>query len=111
MSRKSGGDAYEYCESIGGTMKTQIRIEPDAKTLEALARFLGIFEKISPEPASPPRAVLGEDNIIFIEVGYKTDEDTFLVGDHIAEVSADIVEETDVTVVLAPFVIAETGHA
>ena len=92
-------------------MKTQIRLEADAKTLEALARFLGVFEKISPEPAYPPKAVLGEDNIIFIEVGYKTDEDTFLVGDHMAEVSADIVEETDVTVVLAPFVIAETEHA
>jgi hypothetical protein len=61
-------------------MKTQIRLEADAKTLEALARFLAIFEKISPEPAYPPKAVLGEDDIIFIEVGYKTDEDTFLAG-------------------------------
>ncbi|HXH14435.1 MAG TPA: hypothetical protein VNP04_32305 [Alphaproteobacteria bacterium] len=88
-------------------MKTQIRLEADAKTLDALARFLGILEKISPKPVSMPKAVLGEDNIIFVEVGYKTDEDTFLVGDRMAEVSADLVEETDVTVVLAPFVASE----
>ena len=88
-------------------MKTQIRLEADAETLDALARFLGILEKISPKPVSMPKAVLGEDNIISVEVGYKTDEDTFLVGDRMAEVSADLVEETDVTVVLAPFVAAE----
>jgi hypothetical protein len=97
----SSGDAYKYCESIGATMKTPTKLEADAKTLEALAGFVGIFEQISPEPSSAPRAALGEDNSIFIEVWYKTDEDTFLVGDHMAEVSADIVEETDVTVVLA----------
>jgi hypothetical protein len=29
-------------------MKTQIRLEADAKTLNALAKFLAIFEKLSP---------------------------------------------------------------
>jgi len=110
MSQERVRDAYEYFERIGGTMKTQIRLEADAKSLDALARFLAIFEKISPAPVCLPKAVLGEDNIIFVEVGYKTDEDTFLVGDRMAEVSADIVEETDVTVVLAPFAAAEAGQ-
>jgi hypothetical protein len=31
-----------------------------------------------------------------VEVGYRTDEDTFLVGDHMAQVGAQIVEETDI---------------
>ncbi len=88
-------------------MKTQIRLEADAKTLDALAKFLAIFEKMSPRPVYQPKAVLGEDNIIFVEVGYKTDEDTFLIGDRMAEVAADFLEETRVLVVLAPFVAAE----
>jgi hypothetical protein len=39
MSHESGSDAYEYRESIGGIMKTQIRLEADAMTLSTLARF------------------------------------------------------------------------
>jgi hypothetical protein len=92
-------------------MKTQIRIEADAKTLAALARFLAIFEKMSPKPVCQPKAVLGEDNIIFVEVGYKTDEDTFLVGDRMAEVAADLLDDTSVLIALAPFVVAETGKS
>jgi hypothetical protein len=92
-------------------MKTQIRLKADAKTLDVLAKLLAIFEQGSPKPACQPKAVLGEDSIIFVEVGYNTDDDAILMGERMAEVSADIVEETDVTVVLAPFVIAETGHA
>jgi hypothetical protein len=91
-------------------MKTQIRLEADAKTLNALAKFLAIFEKLSPKPVCQPKAVLGEDNIIFVEVGYKSDEDTFLVGDRMAEVAADLLDETGVLVALAPFVAAETGQ-
>jgi hypothetical protein len=91
-------------------MKTQIRLEADAKTLDALAKFLAIFEKVSPKPVCQPKAVLGEANIIFVEVGYKTDEDTFQVGDRMAEVAADLLDETSVLVVLAPFVAAEARH-
>jgi hypothetical protein len=91
-------------------MKTQVRLEPDAKALSALARFLAILEKITPQPVHPPKALLGEDDIIFVGGGYKTDADTFLVGDRMAEASADIVEEMDVTVALALFVAAEAGQ-
>ena len=86
-------------------MKTQLHLTGDAKTLDALARFLGALETLQPEPISPPKAICGEDNVIYVEVGYRTDEDTFLAGDHMAQVGAQIVEETDVLVALAPFVV------
>jgi hypothetical protein len=85
-------------------MRTHITLATDAKTLDALARFLGELEKLSPEPLVPPKAVQGEDNVVYVEAGYKTEEDTFVVGDRMAEVGADIVEETGVLVALAPFV-------
>jgi hypothetical protein len=88
-------------------MKTRVTFPVDAKTLAVLAKFLERFEKISPEPVHLPKAVLGEDNIIFIEVGYKTDDDAILIGERMAEVAADLLDETSVLVVLAPFVAAE----
>jgi hypothetical protein len=88
-------------------MKTRVTFPVDAKTLHVLAKFLERFEKISPEPVHPPKAVLGEDNIIFVEVGYKTDDDAILIGERMAEVAADLLDETSVLVVLAPFVAAE----
>jgi hypothetical protein len=91
-------------------MKTRVTFPVDAKTLHVLAKFLERLEKISPEPVHPPKAVLGEDNIIFVEVGYKTDDDAILIGEHMAEVAADILDETSVLVVLAPFVAAEAGQ-
>ena len=91
-------------------MKTHLRLVGDAKSLDALARFLGTFEAVSPEPACTPKAIRGEDNVIYVEVGYRTDEDTFRVGDRMAEVGADILEETGVLVVLAPFVVQAVGQ-
>ena len=88
-------------------MRTQIIIAADAKTLDALAKFLGEFEKLSPEPLVPAKAVRGEDNVVYVEAGYKTEEDTFVVGDRMAEVGAEIVEETGVLIALAPFVVEE----
>jgi hypothetical protein len=92
-------------------MKTQITLAADAKILDALTRFLGEFEKVSPEPSIPPKAVCGKDNVIYVEAGYRTEEETFLVGDRMAEVGADIVEETGVLVALAPFVAEEAREA
>jgi hypothetical protein len=86
-------------------MKTQLNLVGDAKTLDALARFLSAFEQISPEPVCPPKAIRGEDNVIYVEVGYPTEEETFLVGDRMAEVGANILEDTGVLVALAPFVV------
>ena len=86
-------------------MKTYLHLTGDAKTLDALARFLGALETLTPEPISPPKAVCGEDNVIYVEVGYRTDEETFLAGDFMAQVGTEIVEETDILVALAPFVV------
>jgi hypothetical protein len=86
-------------------MKTHLHLTGDAKTLDALARFLGALETLTPEPISPPKAVCGEDNVIYVEVGYRTDEETFLAGDFMAQVGTEIVEETDILVALAPFVV------
>jgi hypothetical protein len=86
-------------------MKTQLHLTGDAKTLDALARFLGVLETLTPEPISPPKAICGEDNVTYVEVGYQTEEDTFLAGDRMAQVGAQIVEETDILVALAPFVV------
>lgn len=86
-------------------MKTQLYLTGDAKTLDALSRFLGALETLTPEPITPPKAVCGEDNVIYVEAGYHTDEETFVVGDYMAQVGAQIVEETDILVALAPFVV------
>jgi hypothetical protein len=89
-------------------MKTQITLSGDAKILDALAKFLAEFEKTNPEPVAPPKAIRGEDNVIYVEAGYRTEEDTFVVGDRMAEIGADIVEETGVLVALAPYVVEES---
>lgn len=91
-------------------MKTQVTLLADAKALDALARFLGTLEKISPEPIHPPRAVRGDDNVIYVEVGYTREDDTFQVADRMAEVGADIMEETGVLVALAPFIVEEARY-
>jgi hypothetical protein len=50
-------------------MKTQITLSGDAKILDALAKFLAEFEKTNPEPVAPPKAIRGEDNVIYVEAG------------------------------------------
>jgi hypothetical protein len=92
-------------------MKTQVTLIADAKSLDALAKFFGVLERISPKPVCPPKAIRGGDHVIYVEVGYKTDEDTFLVGDRMAEIRADILEETGVLVPLMPFVAAEASRS
>lgn len=96
---------------IEETMKTQITLAADAKILDALTRFLGEFEKVNPEPCVSPKAIRGEDNVIYIEAGYGSEEEPFLVGDRMAEIGADIVEETGVLIALAPLVAEEAKEA
>ena len=92
-------------------MRVQITLAADARTLDALAKFLGELEKLSPSPLLPPKAIRGEDNVVYVEAGYRTEDETFLVGDRMAEVGADIVEETGVLVALAPFVVEESKRS
>jgi hypothetical protein len=86
-------------------MKTQLHLTGNAKTLDALAHFLGALETLTPAPISPPKAVCGEDDVVYVEVGYRTDEETFLAGDYMAHIGATIVEEIDILIALAPFVV------
>jgi hypothetical protein len=76
-------------------MKTQLHLTGDAKTLDALDRGflppLGLCS-LSQPPCRKPSVV--KDNVIYVEVGYRTVEDTFLAGDQMAQVGAQIVEET-----------------
>jgi hypothetical protein len=89
-------------------MRTQLHLTGDAKTLDALSRFLAALETVQPAPISQPKVVCGEDNVIYVEVGYRTEEDTLLAGEQMAPVGAQIVEETDVLVALAPFMVEKT---
>jgi hypothetical protein len=57
-------------------MNTQVTLIADAKSLDAVAKFLGALERIRPKPACRPKAIRGDDNVIYVEVGYKTDEET-----------------------------------
>ena len=86
-------------------MKTQLHLTGDAKTLDALSRFLAVLETVHPAPVSQPKAICGEDNVVYVEVGYPTEEDTWRAGEQMAPVGAQIVEETDILVALAPFVL------
>jgi hypothetical protein len=88
-------------------MKTQLNLTGDSKGLDALSRFLAALETVQPESITQPKAICGEGNVIYVEVGYRTEEDSFLVGDHMAEVGAEIVEERDILVDLALFVVEE----
>lgn len=85
-------------------MKTQLNLTGDAKMLDALSRFLSALEAAQPAPITQPKAICGEDNVIYVEAGYETEEDTFVAGDLMAEIGAQIVEDSDILVALAPFV-------
>ena len=88
-------------------MKTRLDLTGDAKTLHALWRFLAALETVTPAPVTQPKAISGEENVIYVEIGYNTEEDTLRVGEQMAVVGAQIVEETDILVALAPFVLAK----
>ncbi|MGH8059130.1 MAG: hypothetical protein ACREOH_18160 [Candidatus Entotheonellia bacterium] len=64
----------------------------------------------TPKPVQPPKAIRGEDHVIYVEIGYKTEEETLSVADRMAEIAADITEETGVLVALAPFVVEGAGR-
>jgi hypothetical protein len=88
-------------------MKTQLHLTGDSKTLDALARFLAALETMEPASVTQPKAICGEDHVIYVEVGYRSEEDSFRVGDQMAEVGAQIVEDLDILIALAPFVIEQ----
>jgi hypothetical protein len=48
---------------------------------------------------------MGDDGVIYVKAGFTTEEESWRAGEKMAEVSAEIVEDTDVLVVLAPFAV------
>ncbi|MFI5366886.1 MAG: hypothetical protein ACHQ4J_14825 [Candidatus Binatia bacterium] len=50
-----------------------------------------------------PKVIVGEDRVIYVKTGFASEEEAWSAG--AAELSAEIVEDTNVLVVLAPFAV------
>ena len=111
-------EGIKFCGECGTSLTAQ-PLAPSLQTLTPSPRTYTpphLAERILAEQGqveegiaqiAPPKAIRGDDNVIYVEAGYRTEEETFLVGDRMAEVGADVVEETGVLVALAPFVVEE----
>ena len=73
------------------------------KSVEALARFLKHLEGLFPQPVEVPKVTMADDGVIYVKARFATEEEAWRAGEKMAEVGADIVEETNVLVALAPF--------
>jgi hypothetical protein len=89
-------------------MNVDIAFSGPAASVEALGRFLTRVEHLIPEPVVQPKVIVGDDRVIYVKAGFASDEEAWSAGEHAAELSAEIVEDTDVLVVLAPFVAASS---
>ena len=85
-------------------MNVEIAFSGSAGSVQALARFLKHLEALCPEPLEEPKAIRGDDGVIYVRAGFATEEEAWVAGEKMAEMSAEIVEDTDVLVVIAPFV-------
>ena len=86
-------------------MNVEVALCGSVGCVEALARFLKWLEEIVPAPVGEPKVVMGDDGVIYVKAAFATEEDAWLAGEKMAEVSAEIVEETDILVVLAPLTV------
>lgn len=85
-------------------MNVDIDFSGPAASVEALGRFLTRVEHLIPEPVIQPKVIVGDDRVIYVKTGFASDEQAWSAGELAAVLSAEIVEDTDVLVVLAPFV-------
>lgn len=85
-------------------MNVEIAFSGPARSVEALARFLKHLEGLVPEPVAETKVIMGNDGVIYVKAGFATEEEAWVAGEKMAEVSAEIVEDTNLLVVLAPFV-------
>jgi hypothetical protein len=83
-------------------MHVEVAFSGSVKSVEALARFLRHLEVLIPQPIDAPKVSMGDDGVIYVKARFATEEEAWIAGEKMAEVGADIVEETDVLVVLAP---------
>jgi hypothetical protein len=90
-------------------MNVEIEFSGSVKRLEALVRFLKHLEGLVPRPVGTPKVDM-RDGVIYVKAGFATEDDDWKAGEKMAEVGADIVEDTDVLVVLAPYTVKATGQ-
>src|SRR5262249_46692668 len=84
-------------------MNVEVAFSGSVKSVEALARFLKHLEVLVPQPVEVPKVMMADDGVIYVKARFATEEEAWGAGEKMAEVGADIFEETDVLVALAPF--------
>ena len=84
-------------------MQVEVALSGSVMSVEALVRFLKNLEQLVPAPVETPKVIMGDDGVIYVKARFATEEEAWSAGEKMAEVGADIVEETDVLVALAPF--------
>ena len=84
-------------------MNVEVAFSGSVKSVEALARFLKHLEVLVPQPVEVPKVIMADDGVIYVKTRFATEEEAWSAGEKMAEVGADIVEETDILVALAPF--------
>jgi hypothetical protein len=84
-------------------MNVEVAFSGSVDGIEALARFLKCLASLVPEPLGQPKVVMGDDGVIYVKAGFATEEAAWQAGERMSAVSAEIVEDADVLVVLAPY--------
>lgn len=84
-------------------MNVEVALSGSVGSVEALARFLRGLERLVPVPQAVPRIIRRGDGVIYVKAGFATQEEAWQAGEQMAEISAEIVEDMDILVVLAPF--------
>jgi hypothetical protein len=84
-------------------MNVEVAFSGSVDSIEALARFLKSLARLVPEPLGQPKVVMGDDGVIYVKAGFATEEAAWQAGERMSAVSAEIVEDADVLVVLAPY--------
>ena len=84
-------------------MNVEVAFAGSVKSVEALARFLTHLEGLVPPPIEAPKVMMADDGVIYVKAQFATEEEAWSAGETMAEVGADIVEETDILIALAPF--------
>jgi hypothetical protein len=85
-------------------MNVEVSLSAPPSSIEALGRFLTRVERVIPAPVTRPKVIVGEDRVVYVKTGFATEEEALIAGEATAELSAEIVEDTNVLVVLAAFV-------
>ncbi len=86
-------------------MNVELAFSGSVWSVGALSRFLKDLENLVPEPVGEPKVVMGDGNVICVKAAFLTEEAAWHAGEKMSKMSADLVEETDVLVVLAPFAV------